>query len=232
MNWLWPTMGLRRALRYWAHRLQRLPGTPQSIAAGFAFGIAMSFTPYVGFHMLGAFALSYAFRANMWAALIGTLCGNPITIPFFWILSFNVGAVLFNLGAAHAHAMPLEQIVATLSGFELSVIFSQQFMLVSFLPLAIGGTVTAVLIWFPTYFITRHLITSHQRWRSEKRMERLAQARERMQRERQTATQADATEAAEAAAGQTPQTATDPVLQTTAVRADDQPLDTRADRVA
>ena len=34
------------------HRIKRLPGTPQSIAAGVACGVAASFTPFIGLHFV------------------------------------------------------------------------------------------------------------------------------------------------------------------------------------
>ena len=55
LRFLWPTMSLRRIGSYYKRRVARLPGTPHSIAAGFASGAAVSFTPFMGFHfVLGA----------------------------------------------------------------------------------------------------------------------------------------------------------------------------------
>ena len=58
---LWPRRGWTRMALYIQHRLGRLPGTPYRIAAGFACGAAISFTPFLGLHFvlaaLGALAL-------------------------------------------------------------------------------------------------------------------------------------------------------------------------------
>ena len=51
-NFFWPTSGFRRSFSYLWHRIARLPGTPHAIAAGFAFGAAISFTPFIGGHFL------------------------------------------------------------------------------------------------------------------------------------------------------------------------------------
>ena len=40
-GWLWPHIGWHRAGRYLVMRLRRLPGTPHSIAVGFATGAAV-----------------------------------------------------------------------------------------------------------------------------------------------------------------------------------------------
>ena len=63
-RWLWPHIGWRRAGTYVWHRLTRLSGTPHSIAAGFACGTAISFTPFVGFHLLGGALLAFLVRGN------------------------------------------------------------------------------------------------------------------------------------------------------------------------
>ena len=50
----------------------RLPGTPYDIAAGFACGAAISFTPFIGFHVVLGMVIARLIKANMVAALIGT----------------------------------------------------------------------------------------------------------------------------------------------------------------
>ncbi|MFD1379243.1 DUF2062 domain-containing protein [Fodinicurvata halophila] len=52
-NAIWPRRSWKRSARYVGHRLGRIPSTPYSIAAGFASGAAISFTPLLGFHFLG-----------------------------------------------------------------------------------------------------------------------------------------------------------------------------------
>lgn len=96
-GWIWPHIGWRRAGAYVVARVKRLPGTPHSIAAGFACGTAISFTPFVGLHLVGAFGLALLCRGNYIAAWVGTLVGNPWTFPFIWIFTYKLGHYL--LGA-------------------------------------------------------------------------------------------------------------------------------------
>ena len=49
---VWPSMGWRRLVKYVAFRISRLPNSPRQIATGFALGAAVSFTPFIGFHIL------------------------------------------------------------------------------------------------------------------------------------------------------------------------------------
>ena len=88
---VWPRLGWRRYMRYMLHRLARLPGTPHNIAAGFACGVAMSFTPLVGVHILLALFLSWLIGGSLFSAIIGTIVGNPWTFPFIWLWIYNLG---------------------------------------------------------------------------------------------------------------------------------------------
>ena len=84
-------------MQYIRHRVVRLPDTPHRIAAGIACGAAVSFTPFIGFHILLAIALAFVLRVNAVAAVIGTVIGNPWTFPFIWVLIYELGAMLMGL---------------------------------------------------------------------------------------------------------------------------------------
>lgn len=83
--------GLKRYGNYILARLSRLGGTPYSIAAGVACGVAVSFTPFVGFHFVLAAATAWIIRANVLAGALGTAAGNPWTFPFIWISVLYTG---------------------------------------------------------------------------------------------------------------------------------------------
>lgn len=72
-------------------QLKRLPGTPYSVAAGFACGVAISFTPFIGFHLILAAITAWLIRGNVVSSAIGTLIGNPWTFPFIWIAVLSTG---------------------------------------------------------------------------------------------------------------------------------------------
>jgi uncharacterized protein (DUF2062 family) len=75
-------------------QLKRLKGTPYSIAAGFACGVAISFTPFIGFHLILAAVTAWIIRGNVVSSAIGTLIGNPWTFPFIWIAVLSTGHFL------------------------------------------------------------------------------------------------------------------------------------------
>ena len=64
-GYVWPRTGWKRTFRYILVRLSRIPASGQSIAAGFACGAAMSFTPFVGVHFILSAALAWLLRVNM-----------------------------------------------------------------------------------------------------------------------------------------------------------------------
>jgi len=90
-SFFWPKTGWSRAWKYILLRVQRLPGTPSSIAKGFACGVAVSFTPFVGAHLAISGVVSWLIGGNVLAAFIGTVVGNPWTFPIIWVLIFKTG---------------------------------------------------------------------------------------------------------------------------------------------
>lgn len=90
-DFLYFRVSYRRSIRYILHRMRRLSGTPHTIAFGFAIGVSVSFTPFVGLHFLISIILAWLTGANMLASAIGTFIGNPITFPFIWIGTFTLG---------------------------------------------------------------------------------------------------------------------------------------------
>ena len=152
--WIWPQGGWGRASRYIGHRIARIPDTPHRIAAGFACGAAVSFTPIVGLHILVAILIAVAVRGNFLAAAIGTAVGNPWTFPFMWASSFEIGNWLLGstddvplsevLDMGHLMANPTEAIAPILY------------------PFLLGGLVTGVLAWFGFYYMIRVLVAAYQ----------------------------------------------------------------------
>ena len=72
-------------------RLKQLKGSPYSVAAGFACGVAISFTPFIGFHLILAAITAWIIRGNIISSAIGTLIGNPWTFPFIWLAVLSTG---------------------------------------------------------------------------------------------------------------------------------------------
>lgn len=91
---LWPRRSFRRSARYFMVKALRLQGSPHAVAAGLAIGVFCTFTPFVGLHFLLAIVLAWLVRASVIAAATGTALGNPITLPFIWGATLQVGQLV------------------------------------------------------------------------------------------------------------------------------------------
>jgi uncharacterized protein len=101
---IWPRRSWVRSAKYIAKRVLRLTGSPHTIAAGVAAGVFASFTPFLGFHFIIAFAVAYIIAGNFIAAAMGTFFGNPLSFPFIWASTYSVGHFILSGAGSHGPA--------------------------------------------------------------------------------------------------------------------------------
>ncbi len=159
-EFFWPSMGFVRSTRYVAHRIGRMPGTPSSIAFGFAIGAAVACTPFVGFHLGIALVLAWLLRGSPLAAAIATqVVGNPWTIPFILVGTYRLGARL--LGEASLHHLPTEVHVGYIFHHPGQVL----------LPMILGSAPLALTMGTVSFFAAQFLVSRyHLRRRSRRRL--------------------------------------------------------------
>ncbi len=186
-GWLWPAMGWRRHGVYLLMRLTRLSGTAHSIAVGFACGAAMSFTPFVGFHIALSILLAFLLRGNIIAAVVGTIVGNPWTFPFIWLATYKVGQIM--LGSAEAAPWPavtmfkhvmvdLGELVWPIMTGEASWAALKQVLIdlrALIWPMTIGSIPLAIVAGFATYLPLYRAISAFQDARQRRREKRALQ---------------------------------------------------------
>lgn len=90
-NLVWPDIGFRRSVRYLVLRLSRIASSPHQIALGFSIGVFAAFTPLLGLHFFLAAIAAFVARASVLAAVLGTVVGNPLTLPLMWAAAYEVG---------------------------------------------------------------------------------------------------------------------------------------------
>ena len=88
---VYPRGGWRRAARYVAYRLRRLPDPAHKISRGIGAGVFASFTPLYGFHFVLSAIFAFVIRGNMLAAMLATFAGNPLTFPLIASVSMQLG---------------------------------------------------------------------------------------------------------------------------------------------
>lgn len=182
---VYPRGGWKRAVRYVLHRIRRLPDQPSRIALGFACGIFISFTPFFGFHFLGAAGLAWLFGGNIIAALLGTFVGNPLTTPFMALASISTGRWL--LGSSEAISIKMVPVEFARAGGEIwhniRAIFSDEVMHWGhlgwfyhqvFLPYAVGSIIPGIIAGAVGYAITLPLIRAYHKRREKKMAARIA----------------------------------------------------------
>ncbi len=162
---VWPRKGWSRGVAYLGHRVGRLPGTPSKIAAGFACGAAISFTPFIGFHFVLAAFSSWLLGGNLLASAIGTVVGNPWTFPIIWISSYRLGC--WFLGQNSVTELPQELTMTYIVDNPGAVL----------LPMAMGGIPMAVVAWVVSYWLVRRAVDRYQKMRIARRRRRFLRRR-------------------------------------------------------
>ena len=172
---IWPERGFRRLFAYLFQRVVRLPGSSASIATGLACGVAVSFTPFVGLHLLIAALFAILFRGNVLASAVGTFFGNPWTFLFIWASDYRLGLWLLQKSRHEEQydTLTIQQLTDVMAlvikFFILSPDANWRQMTLSleqvFIPLTIGGMILALLSWIVAFVVTFY---SLEAWRSHR----------------------------------------------------------------
>ncbi|MGF1501569.1 MAG: DUF2062 domain-containing protein [Paracoccaceae bacterium] len=194
-NFLYPRKGFWRGVGYIKQRMKRLPDTPHRIALGFACGAFASFTPFFTLHFFVAAFFAWILRANMFAALAGTIVGNPFTITLIassslwlgrWILGqrangSNIDAVWDAFGTAFDGLWATLKSWVGLGPAEPTGLLT--FFHDLFLPYLVGGAVWGFLAGAGTYVLLWPLVAAYQAARQRRFDERAAARRREADRE-------------------------------------------------
>jgi uncharacterized protein len=162
----WPRRSWSRSARYFVKRVLRLSASPHAIAAGVAAGCFASFTPFIGFHILLSFVVAFVIGGNMIAAAIGTAVGNPLSFPFIWASTFNVGSLILGHHGPRVHAGELTRNLAERS-------FDAIWPVIG--PMSVGGLAVGVPVSVALYLLVFHLVRGFQIVRRERLAERRRQ---------------------------------------------------------
>ena len=187
---LYPRGGWRRALRYVAHRLQRLPDPSHKISRGIAAGVFTSFTPFFGLHFFIAAFLTMLMRGNILASLLATFFGNPLTFPLIAAVSMELGSwILGHPG------VPLPVVLTAFTEASLAIwhnflaIFTSEtanwrglglFWERVFLPYLVGGILPGIACAVAAYILADPIIAAYQKARVARLKKRFAKRRERV----------------------------------------------------
>lgn len=89
-----PESRAKRVLKSAYERLVKIRGNPPEIALGFALGIFVGMSPFMGFQTAMAVFFASLLKWNKIAAAIGVWISNPFTAPLLYGLTYYIGASL------------------------------------------------------------------------------------------------------------------------------------------
>jgi hypothetical protein len=151
----------------------------ERVAAAIALGVGVGFSPFIGVHFLVAIGVAFLFRLNRIDALIGTLVGNPWTLPPVYAAGYAIGRQLLRYDRTKVPDLPWDRLLHrdfwhAFSGPALRP------RLASFL---VGTSVLAILIGLSAYLVIRALLRLYHR-RHPRVAQRAARLRDRAVRRR------------------------------------------------
>lgn len=91
-----------------AYAILSLDSHPAHISAGFAVGVFISFTPFLGFHTPMAIAVAFILRLNKLTCLTGAWVNTPLTVVPALALSYKLGRILRGLPPQELHINSLD----------------------------------------------------------------------------------------------------------------------------
>jgi uncharacterized protein (DUF2062 family) len=131
--------------------------TPEVIAASFAIGVAVSFTPLFGLHWVIALLLAFVLKLNKVDVILGTLVVNPLTLPAVAAAAIPIGRLLLRARREAIHHLPWHEMFRrsfwTAAGPTMKAIGVQ---------MAVGMFFLAVIAGALTYVTLANLIRHHR----------------------------------------------------------------------
>ncbi|MEC8291073.1 MAG: DUF2062 domain-containing protein [Pseudomonadota bacterium] len=159
-QFIWPREGWTRALKYTWQRTIRLNGSAHSIALGLAAGAFVSASPFIGMHLLIAALIAWVFGGNIIASAVGTWAGNPLSFPFIWLTTFNIGHLMLGTKDKAGDLPELS--------FGLFIDAPMSALLPVILPMAVGGLVVGTVMAVATYYPSLWAVRFYQKRRRDK----------------------------------------------------------------
>ena len=80
-------------------KLQNINAEPGKISWGYALGIFLAATPFIGLKVFIALGISSLFRISKVASVFGVYHINPITAPAFYAIAFYIGRAVLGVNA-------------------------------------------------------------------------------------------------------------------------------------
>ena len=130
---------------------------PETVAASFAIGVAISFTPLLGLHWIIALLLAVILKLNKVDVLLGTLVVNPLTLPPVAAVAIPIGRLLLRARHEAIVHLPWREVFRrsfwTAAGPTMKAVGFQ---------MAVGMLFLSVIFGALTYVVLVNLIRRHR----------------------------------------------------------------------
>ncbi|MEO0905356.1 MAG: DUF2062 domain-containing protein [Pseudomonadota bacterium] len=185
LDFFYPRGGWTRAFEYVKHRVRRLPDTPQKISRGIWAGVFICFTPLFGLHFVFAAIIARLMRGNIFAALMATFFGNPLTFPPIGYLSISLGSWMLGLPPGRIDRLGQKfadasydlwnNFVAIFTPDRINWRGLQVFYDDVFFPYLVGGIIPGLITATIAYYLSVPVISAYQKRRKKALLAKLDQ---------------------------------------------------------
>lgn len=162
-NFFFPKCGWKRVYLYYKHRIFRKSSSAYSITAGLSSGVAVSFSPILGTHLIQAFILSKIIGGSIPASMVGTIFGNPWSFPFIFASSYFSGKWFIELISFNQICKVLPEhinfsLMLNDPGEFFSYLIENPFSL--FTPMLIGSWIMGAVAWIISFIVLYYPVAS------------------------------------------------------------------------
>jgi len=141
---------LRISYKNLLNTLLSLNDSKEKLALSFAVGVFISINPFYGFHTMLAIVLSFLFKLNKAATIIGTLLNNPWTMLPIYYIDYKIGAFIIGCNKQFS-----------IKHLTFKSILSQGKDI--FAVLLIGSIIFGVIASFIMYHIIKYILSKYKR---------------------------------------------------------------------
>lgn len=139
-------------------KLKSIKATPYAISAGFACGVAISFTPFVGFHLMLAAITAFLIRGSIVASAVGTIAGNPWTFALIWPTTLFIGREF--LGLENSSKIDFEKtfdiFFHSATNFDFKALEADVWPIIY--PMMVGSIPFYIISWCLSYYFIKKIL--------------------------------------------------------------------------
>ena len=135
-------------------KLTAIKADPRKVSMGYALGIFLASTPFIGVKVFIAIFLTWLLKWNKIAAIIGVFHVNLFTAPLFYGFAFLVGKRVLgsHMEFSYPEKMNMSFLLDLFQG-NISLLYS----------LLLGGLILGIPMAFGAYWLSMNLIRSRKK---------------------------------------------------------------------